>query len=219
MPRPLRDRRTDSAAWTSPRAPGTLARRRDRGPKASAHLPEPIRCAWEVARGFFRGEIRLSIGLVQPCSAEDAEEIAAITLGSIAGACDIPDDAMGRICAEIERFEDDPPRAVAMATPEQSLAAALRSIRWSPPMLALFRCVAVHRVAPRLTLGNPQTGEIWVSSPEDVVLGWMRGSGGERAAFLLPAHVLPRPILEAEERERIAQALAKLLLRPAAGVE
>jgi hypothetical protein len=106
-----------------------------------------------------------------------------------------------------------------MTTPEQSLAAALRSIRWSPPMLALFRCIAVHRVAPRLTLGNPKTGEIWVSSPEDAALGWMRGSGGERAAFLLPAHVLPRPILEAEERERIAQALAKLLLRPAAGVE
>jgi hypothetical protein len=86
-------------------------------------------------------------------------------------------------------------------------------------MLALFRCVAVHRVAPRLTLGNPQTGEIWVSSPADAVLGWMRGSGGERAAFLLPAHVLPCPILDAAERERIAQALARLLLRPAVGVE
>jgi hypothetical protein len=207
------------AGGPSPRAPGALAGRRDGGSKTSAHLPGPLRCAWEVARGLFRGEIRLTIGLVQPCSAEDAEEIAAITLGSIAGACDVPDDAMGRICAAIERHEDDPPLAVAMTTPEQSLAAVLRSIPWSPPMLALFRCVAVHRVAPRLTMGNPQTGEIWLSSPEDAVLGWMRGSGGERAAFLLPAHVLPRPILEAEERERIAQALAKLLLRPAAGVE
>jgi hypothetical protein len=157
--------------------------------------------------------------LVQPCSAEDAEEIAAITLGSIAGACEVPDDAMGRICAAIERYKDEPPLVLAMSTPEQSLAAALRSIRWSPPMLALFRCVAVHRIAPRLTMGNPQTGEIWLSSPEDAVLGWMRGSDGQRAAFLLPAHVLPRPIFDAAERERIAQALAELLLRPAAGVE
>jgi hypothetical protein len=195
-----------------------LARPRG-GTKVAAHLPESLRCIWEVARGLFRGEIILSIGPVHPCSAEDAEEIAAVTLGSIAGACDVPDDAMGRICAAIAGHPDEPPRTVAMTPPEESLAAVLRTIRWSPPMLALFRCVAVRRVAPRLALSNTEAGESWLSSAEDAVLGQMRGPDGQRAALLLPAHVLPRPAFDAAERERIAQALAELLLRPASGVE
>ncbi len=167
-----------------------------------------------VARGLFRGEILLPSGSFEPTSDADAEEIMAVTLGVLIGVCGVTDESLTLACAALARPEEEATLGTALA---DSLLAQLRSVRWSPSMLALFRAVAVHRAVPKLVLSDG-SGAIPLSTANDALVGQMRGGNGQRAGFVVPAYVLPRPVLGAAERERIATALAEILLRSAVGL-
>jgi hypothetical protein len=176
--------------------------------------PATLHDALRVARGLLAGHIQLALGRVEPCSNADAEEIVAVTFGFLAGLCDVSPEAIDELCAALAApAKAEAPEGVATARGE-SLVVPLRRVTWSAPMLALFRSVAVCRAVPRLVLGAGEAGAIALSSENETAVALMHAPDGRRAAFVLPARALPRPVLNETQRERVAQALADLLLGP-----
>ncbi len=146
-----------------------------------------------------------------------AEEIVAVTFGFLASLCDVSSEAIDELCAALAvPAKAEASDGVATARGE-SLVVLLRRVTWSSPMLALFRAVAVGHTVPRLVLGAGEAGEagaIALSSEDETAVALMHAPYGGRAAFVLPARALPRPRLSETQHERMAQALADLLLSP-----
>jgi hypothetical protein len=176
--------------------------------------PTALHDALSVARGLLCGDSELAPGRVEPWSDADAEEIVAVTFGFLAGLCDLPSEAMDELCAALAApAKAEAPEGVAAAR-DKSLPVLLRPVTWSAPMLALFRSVALGRAVPRLVQAAGKAGAIALSSDHETAVGLMHVPDGRRAAFVLPARALPRPVLSETQRQRMAQALAYLLLRP-----
>jgi hypothetical protein len=183
-------------------------------PAAFAGYESEVQDAIIVARGVFRGEVRLSVGVFEPSTIEDAEEIVASALGFLFGLLGVTDEALAGVCSVLAA--ETPAASILPADGRvERLLAKLRSVRWTRAMLGLFRAIAIQRAIPRLSIGPEKTGAIPIGAPDEAVIGQMTGPNGRRAGFVLPARSLPRPVLDAAERERIAQALAELLVRVA----
>jgi hypothetical protein len=170
-----------------------------------------------VVRGLVRGEIRLVFGAFEPSSRIDAEEIVAVTLGMIFGLTGVSERMIESVASVLAGPPDE--ECSGQTDPTRSLVACLRLVQWSPAMLALFRSIALHRVVARLAVSEQTTGAIRLASAAETAVGHMRGTEDRHAAFVLPARALPRPVLASPDRERIAMALADLLLRRSAAGE